>query len=144
MKKINLDFRRFFFLKIFRFFHFFFCSFLKFSVKYTSAIAIWLINSSFWGSDCIKNDLKFWSTVNPGPLPWGTKMLMTRFFKTFWSILPITRDTVKLGKNKFDIHDQHWKLHFSTNFELICWKSRKWRFFDQNFESKLTKNSNFT
>ena len=133
-----------FFPKIFWFFRHIFFSFMVFSLSSASATAIWVINLSFLGSFYIRTDLKFWPPVNPGSLPRGTKMLTTRFLKTFRSIWPITQDTVKIGKNEFDIHDKHWKLHLPTNFESIWRKSPKWRFFDQKFEWKLTKNSILT
>ena len=108
-----------FFPKIFWFFRHIFFSFMVFSLSSASATAIWVINLSFLGSFYIRTDLKFWPPVNPGSLPRGTKMLTTRFLKTFRSIWPITQDTVKIGKNEFDIHDKHWKLHLPTNFESI-------------------------
>ena len=121
-----------FFLKILWFFRYFFCIFLNFSIKYSSAIAIWGINICFSGSDCIRTMLKFWWPVNPSSLAWCTIMLTTRFLKTFRSIWPITRDTVKLFKNEFDIRYQRQKLHFPTNFQSIWWKS--------SFLSNLTQN----
>ena len=133
-----------FFLKILWFFRYFFCSFLNFSIKYSSAIAIWGINICFSGSDCIRTMLKFWWPVNPSSLAWCTIMLTTRFLKTFRSIWPITRDTVKLFKNEFDIRYQRQKLHFPTNFQSFWRQSPKSHFFDQNFGSNLTKNSTCT
>ena len=115
----KLRFLAIFLLKMFQYFLNFFRIFLDFKVKYTWAIAIWRINSSFWGSYCIENDLKFWSPVNPGSLAWCTKALTTWFLRTFWSLRPINSDTVKLGKNESYICDQRGKIYFPTNFESI-------------------------
>ena len=121
-----------FFLKILRFFRHFFCSFFEFSIKYSTARAIWVMNICFLGSGCIRTMIKFWWPDNPGSLALCTKMLTTRFFKTLRSICPITWDTVVLGKNEFDIRYQGQKLHYPTNFQSIWWKS--------NFSSNLTQN----
>ena len=133
-----------FFLKILWFFRYFFCSFFNFSIKYSTATAIWVLNIGFWGSGSIRTKLKFWWPVNPGSLAWCTKMLTTGFFKTFRGICPITWNTVKLGENEFDIRYQGQKLHYPTNFQSIWRKSPKSHFFDQNFGSNLTKNSTST
>ena len=132
LKKIKHNFWRFFSWKFYDFFDIFFCSFFNFSIKYSTATAIWVLNIGFWGSGCIRTKLKFWWPVNPGSLAWCTKMLTTGFFKTFRGICPITWNTVKLGENEFDIRYQSQKSHYPTSFQSVWWKS--------NFSSNLTQN----
>ena len=105
---------------------------LDFLVKITAAIAIRFINLSFWGSDCIENDLEFLSPVNPGSLAWLTKMQTTRFSETFWTNWP-----------QLEIQSSKAKM-IEANFEVYWRKSTKSQFFDRNFESKLTENWTFT
>ena len=90
-KKINVNFKRFFFAGKVQYFLNCFCSFFLFFGQ---------IHTSY----C---DL---SPVNPDSLAWCTGMLTTRFWD-FWEFFCV--------QNESNVHDQREKLHFPTIFESI-------------------------
>ena len=82
-------FENFFFQNFSIFFSRFF-SFFQFSVKDALQKVNKAVNMDSTPSSCIRTVIKFVQPLNPGPLARCSKVLTTRFLKTFWSIWPIT------------------------------------------------------